>query len=134
MTTPKTKAPARVDLAVGANVRRLRKARGWSQEKLADAIELTFQQVQKYERGSNRISASKLFDIALALECSLEDLFPPRDWQVRLTEGGTWVEEANTLSANHPHLFEALCRLKPGQVEILLATARNFVTPLQVAV
>jgi transcriptional regulator with XRE-family HTH domain len=56
-----------VDAHVGAKVRLVRKDRGMSQEALADAIGLTFQQIQKYERGANRISCSKLVEIAIAL-------------------------------------------------------------------
>ena len=52
--------PEAVDIAVGARVRFARQTAGMSQEKLGDAMGLTFQQVQKYERGINRISASKL--------------------------------------------------------------------------
>ncbi len=48
---------------------------GVSQEKLADQLGLTFQQVQKYERGHNRISASKLFQIAQALETDIAHFF-----------------------------------------------------------
>jgi transcriptional regulator with XRE-family HTH domain len=48
---------------------------GVSQEKLADQLGLTFQQVQKYERGHNRISASKLFQIAQALETDISHFF-----------------------------------------------------------
>lgn len=61
------KGPHRVDLHVGGKVRLRRKLLGKSQEWLAETIDLTFQQVQKYERGSNRISSSKLFEIAVAL-------------------------------------------------------------------
>ena len=53
-----------VDVHVGLRIRMRRKALGHSQQTLADALGLTFQQVQKYERGVNRVSASKLFDIA----------------------------------------------------------------------
>jgi transcriptional regulator with XRE-family HTH domain len=56
-----------VDLHVGARIRMRRRFIGMSQQSLADALGLTFQQVQKYERGSNRVSASKLFEIAGAL-------------------------------------------------------------------
>jgi transcriptional regulator with XRE-family HTH domain len=56
--------PNPVDLHVGGRIRMKRKIMGISQEKLADALNLTFQQVQKYERGSNRVSASKLYQIA----------------------------------------------------------------------
>jgi transcriptional regulator with XRE-family HTH domain len=55
--------PHFTDLHVGAQVRKRRKALGMSQETLAKAVGLTFQQIQKYERGSNRISASKLHEI-----------------------------------------------------------------------
>jgi transcriptional regulator with XRE-family HTH domain len=53
-----------IDVLVGARVRVVRKQQGLSQTKLADALNLTFQQIQKYERGSNRVSASMLVHIA----------------------------------------------------------------------
>jgi transcriptional regulator with XRE-family HTH domain len=58
------KHPHPVDVTVGSRVRRARLARGLSQGALAVRIGVTFQQVQKYENGSNRISASKLVEIA----------------------------------------------------------------------
>jgi transcriptional regulator with XRE-family HTH domain len=67
--------PNPVDLHVGARVRMRRKFLGMSQEGLAESIELTFQQVQKYERGSNRISASKLFEISTALKAPVAYFF-----------------------------------------------------------
>lgn len=54
--------PNPIDIHVGSRVRMRRKLLGVSQEKLAEALKLTFQQVQKYERGVNRVSASKLFE------------------------------------------------------------------------
>lgn len=62
------RSPNPVDVHVGMRVRMRRKMKGVSQEALANQLKLTFQQVQKYERGSNRISASKLYEIARALE------------------------------------------------------------------
>lgn len=56
-----------VDRHVGLRIRLRRKELGVSQEKLAIALGITFQQVQKYERGANRISASKLWETARAL-------------------------------------------------------------------
>jgi len=56
--------PNPVDVHVGGRIRLRRRVTGLSQEDLARALELTFQQVQKYERGTNRVSASKLFAIA----------------------------------------------------------------------
>ncbi|MFT4074829.1 MAG: helix-turn-helix domain-containing protein [Asticcacaulis sp.] len=69
------RGPNPVDLHVGARVRMRRKFLGMSQESLAEVIELTFQQVQKYERGSNRISASKLYEIAKALKAPIAYFF-----------------------------------------------------------
>lgn len=63
-----TDAPNPVDVHVGAKVRARRKELGLSQGDLATTLGLTFQQVQKYERGSNRISASKLFESARLLK------------------------------------------------------------------
>ncbi len=66
-TPTKRSPPHPVDVHVGLEVRRLRKGMGLSQDKLAESIGLTFQQVQKYERGANRISASKLLEIGAFL-------------------------------------------------------------------
>lgn len=56
-----------VDIHVGKMLRSIRKAKGVSQETLADALGISFQQVQKYENGSNRVSASKMFEAAMFL-------------------------------------------------------------------
>ncbi|MEP6104028.1 helix-turn-helix transcriptional regulator, partial [Parasphingorhabdus sp.] len=57
-----------IDVHVGRRVRLRRTLLGMSQEQLGEALNITFQQVQKYERGSNRISASRLWDIAQILD------------------------------------------------------------------
>ena len=67
--------PNPVDLHVGARVRMCRKRLGVSQEKLAEELGLTFQQIQKYERGANRVSASKLYEIARALSTPVAYFF-----------------------------------------------------------
>lgn len=64
-------APNPIDQHVGLRIRLRRKELGISQERLADAIGLTFQQVQKYERAANRVSASKLYEMARALKTSV---------------------------------------------------------------
>jgi transcriptional regulator with XRE-family HTH domain len=70
-----SRLPNPVDLHVGARIRLRRRMQGVSQEKLADALGLTFQQVQKYERGANRVSASKLYEIATALHAPVSYFF-----------------------------------------------------------
>src|SRR6201986_4924191 len=64
-----------VDVAVGARIRLLRKVRGLSQQALAEAAGVTFQQIQKYERGANRVSASMLSRIAAALDTPVAEMF-----------------------------------------------------------
>ena len=67
--------PSPVDIHVGSKVRLRRTLLGLSQERLGDALGLSFQQVQKYERGLNRIGASRLFDISRMLEAPISYFF-----------------------------------------------------------
>ncbi|MDG2520240.1 helix-turn-helix transcriptional regulator [Caulobacter segnis] len=64
-----------VDGHVGARIRQVRRARGVNQEQLAESLGLTYQQVQKYERAANRVSASKLYQIARLLETPVSAFF-----------------------------------------------------------
>ena len=70
-----TGRPNPIDVHVGARVRLRRTLLGMSQEKLGEAIGLTFQQVQKYERGANRIGSSRLFDLSRVLDVPIEYFF-----------------------------------------------------------
>ena len=72
-------SPNPIDVHVGARVRLRRTLLGMSQEKLGEAIGLTFQQIQKYERGFNRIGASRLFDIGKVLEVPISFFFEEMD-------------------------------------------------------
>ena len=69
------KAPNPVDKHVGSRVRMRRLMLGMSQEKLGDALGLTFQQIQKYEKGANRIGASRLQQIATILQAPVSFFF-----------------------------------------------------------
>jgi len=69
------KAPNPIDKYVGSRVRMRRMMLGLSQEKLGDALDLTFQQVQKYEKGTNRIGASRLQQISHILEVPVSFFF-----------------------------------------------------------
>ena len=97
--------PGPVDLEVGARIRLRRKALGITQSDLAEALELTFQQVQKYERGVNRVSATALVKIANRLECPVTYL---------LGEDGGGSAEAIPPSA----------LVAPGATELLEAYAK----------
>ena len=69
------KAPNPIDRHVGSRVRMRRMMLGMSQEKLGEALGLTFQQVQKYEKGTNRIGASRLQQIAHILQVPVAFFF-----------------------------------------------------------
>ena len=70
-----TKNPLPTDKHVGARVRMRRLMLGMTQEKLADQLGLTFQQVQKYEKGTNRISASRLQQLCNILDVPISFFF-----------------------------------------------------------
>ena len=71
----KSDKPNPTDVHVGSRVRLRRTLLGMSQEKLGEAIGLTFQQVQKYERGANRVGASRLFDLSRVLDVPVSFFF-----------------------------------------------------------
>ncbi len=70
-----TGIPHPIDVHVGARLRVRRTLLGMNQTKVGDALGLTFQQMQKYERGTNRISASRLHDLARVLDVPIEHFF-----------------------------------------------------------
>lgn len=71
----KKKSPNPVDVHVGSRVRLRRMLVGLSQEKLGDSMGLTFQQIQKYEKGVNRIGASRLFKLSQVLDVPVQFFF-----------------------------------------------------------
>ncbi len=70
-----TKAPNPIDKYVGSRVRMRRIMLGMSQEKLGEALGLTFQQIQKYEKGTNRVGASRIQQISEILQVPVSFLF-----------------------------------------------------------
>ncbi len=79
MSEETEKQPNPVDIHVGKRVRMRRTLMGMSQTKLGDALGLTFQQVQKYENGSNRIGASRLYQISQILAVPVSYFFEEMD-------------------------------------------------------
>ncbi len=71
--------PNPIDIHVGKRLRLRRLLLGLSQDRLGQMIGLTFQQIQKYENGTNRISASRLWDIAVLLEVPISFFFEDMD-------------------------------------------------------
>ncbi len=67
--------PSPIDVHVGSRIRLRRTLMGMSQERLGEALGLTFQQVQKYERGVNRVGASRLYDLSRILDVPISFFF-----------------------------------------------------------
>jgi len=96
----RTKGPNAIDIHVGSRMRMRRMMLGMSQEKLATGLGLTFQQVQKYEKGANRIGASRLQHLASILQVPVPFFF----------EGLPAADEPKSHAASLPHsaVFEFL--------------------------
>jgi transcriptional regulator with XRE-family HTH domain len=63
------------DVIIGRNLKRIRHSKGWGQERLGAALKLTFQQVQKYEKGTNGMRGSRIADVCRVLNVPLEALY-----------------------------------------------------------
>jgi transcriptional regulator with XRE-family HTH domain len=109
--------PDPIDVAVGARVRIRRRWLGLSQTELAKALGITFQQVQKYERGANRVSASMLVKIAAKLETTVAALVGE--------DGSAPVEAiiyAQLATPGATDLLAAFARIGDGEVRRALLT------------
>jgi transcriptional regulator with XRE-family HTH domain len=81
--------PSPIDVHVGSRIRLRRTLMGMSQERLGEALGLTFQQVQKYERGVNRVGASRLFDLSRVLDVPISFFFDDMPEPLAGSLGGT---------------------------------------------
>ncbi len=83
------KKPNPTDIHVGSRIRLRRNMLGMSQEKLGETLGITFQQIQKYEKGTNRVGASRLQAMANALDVPISYFFP----DAQTAEGSGMAEE-----------------------------------------
>jgi transcriptional regulator with XRE-family HTH domain len=112
--------PNPIDVHVGGRVRQRRTLLGFSQEKLADAIGLTFQQVQKYERGANRIGSSRLFDLARVLDVPVAYFFE----DMSATVASRTPSRMRGLAESKPEPFELDPMAKRETLELVRAYYR----------
>ena len=93
LSAGRTGKPNAIDVHVGGRMRLRRTLLGLSQEKLGEAIGLTFQQVQKYERGTNRVGASRLFDLSRVLDVPVSYFFDDMSSKVakQSPRAGDWL-------------------------------------------
>ncbi|ORE90492.1 hypothetical protein ATO13_22341 [Stappia sp. 22II-S9-Z10] len=108
------------DVALGAHVRRLRVGQGLSQEKLAEAIGVTFQQLQKYEKGVNRISCSKLLRIADVLGIPASEILATIEGQVPLKPDPVFFDHASR------ELAASFNRLPPTTRRAIVTLVRSM--------
>lgn len=106
------KSPSPIDRHIGSRVRARRIMLGMSQERLAEALGLTFQQVQKYEKGANRIGASRLLQISGILDVSIEFFFEGAPGLPRSGHLGEGIMAEFMVSPDSDRLVRAFLRLK----------------------
>jgi len=116
-----------VDLHVGSAIRVRRKAMQISQSDLADGLGVSFQQVQKYERGTNRVSASRLYDIGACLGVSVDYFFEglPSNTNAPMTEDEQAVQEFG----RHPRIIriaKAFQGLSANNVSAIIGMAEHM--------
>ena len=103
--------PSPIDVHVGSRIRLRRTLLGMSQERLGESLGLTFQQVQKYERGVNRVGASRLFDLSRVLDVPISFFFDDMPDSLAANFGGTAGRRVNALpDAQDPFGDDTLSR------------------------
>ncbi|WP_089898991.1 helix-turn-helix domain-containing protein [Loktanella fryxellensis] len=114
--------PHPVDLHVGQRIRQRRWVTGITQQQLADAVGIKFQQIQKYETGANRVSASRLWDVAQALGVPVGFFFEGLDGAGSSPQDGTGQDKEVML------LLRALSAVPDVQRRRLIDLARAMAT------
>jgi transcriptional regulator with XRE-family HTH domain len=104
-----------IDVKVGNRIRSQRLMRGLSQTALAEACGITFQQVQKYEKGTNRVSASRMMQIAQILGTTASSFFGENDHKSKQNADIELIKSADVLRP-----LRAFDRIPPGKVRASL--------------
>ncbi|MFP4097701.1 MAG: helix-turn-helix domain-containing protein [Alphaproteobacteria bacterium] len=118
----KTKGTAdTIDKHVGLRIRNRRTLMGLSQEKLAESVNVTFQQVQKYERGTNRVSASRLYNFSKILGVSIDYFYEGLD-----SESGQSTTPIYGMSDNGQESFDEIPATAKAIPEDLLSNKETL--------
>lgn len=111
MAAERESRPSPIDVHVGTRIRLRRTLLGMSQERLGESLGLTFQQVQKYERGVNRVGASRLFDLSRVLDVPISFFFDDMPDALSANFGGSSTRRSTGLpDANDPFGDDTLSR------------------------
>ncbi len=134
-TTPAdqtARRPNPIDVEAGRRVRERREAGGYNQSDLGRALGLTFQQIQKYEKGTNRISVSKLVAMAQFLNCHPADLIPC-EADITIGDGPPPVMTRFGSLNGGRRLAEAFLALEPASRSALTVVAEAMAKDRSVA-
>jgi transcriptional regulator with XRE-family HTH domain len=121
--------PKPVDVHVGKRLRQRRTFVGMTQEQLGAALGITFQQIQKYERGANRIGASRLFDI-----CRILDVTPQYFFESMPESGGADAEPAAVVARSEDPVDRETMELVRAYRQIESAAVRHRILELARAI
>jgi transcriptional regulator with XRE-family HTH domain len=102
--------PSPIDVHVGSRIRLRRTLLGMSQERLGESLGLTFQQVQKYERGVNRVGASRLFDLSRVLDVPISFFFDDMPDSLAANFGGVPSRRPGSVEPQDPFGDDTLSR------------------------
>ncbi|MCB5175127.1 MULTISPECIES: helix-turn-helix domain-containing protein [Microvirga] len=126
-----TKSTGPVDKIIGARIRLQRTAIGMSQEKLGDILGITFQQIQKYEKGTNRVGAARLQAIADALRVPVSFFFEQRPVSADAPDAPLGIQDLLT-SKEGIELARAFLKIEnPAMRRALIDMARAAATDSQ---
>jgi transcriptional regulator with XRE-family HTH domain len=118
--------PDSLDIALGIAIRMRRRMLGRSQEELSRACGVSFQQIQKYENGTNRVSFSRLVQIATALDCSVRQLLDYVDPRVLGESQGPPVRPMAGNPDDARNLLDAYARLPQASQTKLVEFMRTL--------
>jgi len=108
-----------IDSLIGSNLRMIRGMAGLNQHKLGTAVGVTFQQIQKYEQGKNRVAASRLYLMAQALDIPITSFFANDDYYVEKKSLG---EESTGFTMEVNDLVKSYMSIKDGDVRANILT------------
>lgn len=114
--------PNPVDIYVGNRLRQRRMLMGLSQKQMANELGVTFQQVQKYENGVNRISASRLWDISKILKAPIDFFFDGMDEEIR-NQSPMMLHNGNLSASNYKADLLNDPMMKPEAIKLVKAYA-----------
>jgi transcriptional regulator with XRE-family HTH domain len=124
---PKTsnKSASRVDKLVGRNIRVHRLVRGLTQEGLGGKLGVTFQQIQKYEKGTNRVGSGRLYQIAALLEVPVTAFFEGGDTQANVRTASPFDLLADPVSLRMVQAFSEIPDQKTRRAVLALVESMN---------